>query len=519
MEGWLSLCSIAVCTLIGVWFLKLLSGKSNIKGKKKLPPGPWTLPFIGSLHHVISTLPHRRIMEMSRQHGPLMHLMLGEIPTVIASSAEAAELVMKTNDVAFASRPCSVTQGIIGCGGKGLIFGTYGDRWRQMRKICIVELLSAKQVRRMEGIKAKEVSHLLRYVALTAAAVQSGATVNISAKVAALSNDIVTRAAFGGKFKEQEEYLRETDKIVALLGGFSLVDLFPSSRLVRWLSNDESEMRRSCGCIQRIIATIIDGRKAARAAGERGGSTIDDHDDEDLLDVLLRLQEEDALAFPLTPEIIGVVIFDIFGAATETTGTTLEWAMSELLSNPRVMAKAHSEVREVLGVDRDVITSNDINKLHYMRMVIKEVLRLHPPAPLHIPRETREDCQIMGYDIPKGTNVFINVFAISRDPKYWDNPEEFKPERFENNNIDYYGKHFEYTPFGAGRRQCPGILFGTSTLEIVLANLLYHFDWVLPNRVAAESLDMSEKFGIAVSRKSDLQLIAVPYQRSKAIWM
>lgn len=198
----------------------------------------------------------------------------------------------------------------------------------------------------------------------------------------------------------------------------------------------------------------------------------------------------------------------MFAAATDTTGTVLEWAMSELVRHPKAMAKAQTEIREVLG-DRAVITNSDFGELHYMRMVIKETLRMHPPAPL-IPRTTREDCKIMGYDMLKGTNVYINVFAVSRDPKYWKNPEEFDPERFENlHDMDYHGTHFEYTPFGAGRRQCPGILFGVSTIEIVLANLLYHFDWVLPGGLSPESLDMSEKFGITVSRRSDLQLRAI----------
>jgi cytochrome P450 len=144
-----------------------------------------------------------------------------------------------------------------------------------------------------------------------------------------------------------------------------------------------------------------------------------------------------------------------------------------------------------------------------MRMVIKEVLRMHQPAPL-IPRMARKDCKIMGYDMPKGTTIFINVFAVLRDPTCWKNPEEFVPERFENNNMDYIGTHYEFTPFGAGRRQCPGMLFGTSTLEIALANLLYRFDWVLPGGEGLNSLDMSEKFGMTVGRKSDLQLIAIP---------
>ena len=183
------MCYIALPTLVSLWFLpKLLGGKPG----KQLPPGPWTLPIIGSLHHVASALPHRKMMELSRRHGPLMHLMLGEVPTVVVSSAEAASLVMKTNDVVFTSRPSGPTQDIVGCGGRGIIFAPYGDQWRQMRKICIVELLSAKQVRRMEGIRTTEVGSLLRSITAS-----TGTTVNVSQMVGALSNDVVTRAVFG----------------------------------------------------------------------------------------------------------------------------------------------------------------------------------------------------------------------------------------------------------------------------------------------------------------------------------
>ena len=191
--------------------------------------------------------------------------------------------------------------------------------------------------------------------------------------------------------------------------------------------------------------------------------------------------------------------------------------MSELYKNPETMAKAQLEVRQIIGKDRAVITGADLKDLPYLQMVIKEVLRLHAPAPFLIPRLAREDCEIMGYDISKGTNIFVNIFSISRDPKYWVNPNKFNPERFRDNNIDFQGTNFEYTPFGAGRRQCPGILFATATVEIVLANLLYHFDWLLPDGSSPDSLDMTEKFGITIRRKSDLKLIAIPYPNSKAI--
>lgn len=190
--------------------------------------------------------------------------------------------------------------------------------------------------------------------------------------------------------------------------------------------------------------------------------------------------------------------------------------MSELIRHPRILTKAQLEIREVLGPNQAIVTKKDLGELHYMRMVInKEVLRLHPPAPL-VPRTTREDCKIMGYDMIKGTNVFVNNFAVSTDPKHWKNPEEFFPERFEDSNIDYNGTCFEFTPFGAGRRKCPGVTFATSTIEIAFANLLYHFDWVLPGGKSPESLDMSEVFGITiVGRTSDLQLRAIPHVCSK----
>ncbi|XP_073363770.1 desmethyl-deoxy-podophyllotoxin synthase [Aegilops tauschii subsp. strangulata] len=492
--------SISFVSLALVLLLWFFHPKPN---KHLRPPGPWTLPIIGSLHHVFGVLPHRIMAELSRRHGPLMFLRLGEVPTVVVSSAEMAEVVMKSKDLMFASRPRGVTLDVIGYGsGIGIIFAPYSDRWHQARKVCTMELLSTKQVKRMEGIRSEEVSNLLSSITTSI-----GTTINLTEKLSALMNDVIARAVFGGKCAQQGEYLRELEKVTALVGGFSLVDLFPSSRLVRLLSSGERRMRRSYGRIQCIISNIIEQRKEMRAA-------VSSNDEEDLLDVLLRLHKEDSLPYPLTLEAIGVIIFDLFAGGTKTSGITLEWAMSELLKNPENMRKVQLEVRQVVGGQQSVINNNDLHDLHYMRMVIKEVLRLHPPAPL-LPRRAREDCEIMGYKIPEGTNVQVNIFVICQDCRYWDAPEAFKPERFKESNIDHKGTHFEFTPFGAGRRQCPGMLFGTSTVEIALANLLHHFDWVFPDGPNPGSLDMSEKFGINVRRKFDLELRATPYVLSK----
>lgn len=180
--------------------------------------------------------------------------------------------------------------------------------------------------------------------------------------------------------------------------------------------------------------------------------------------------------------------------------------MSELILNPRVMLKLQAELRGILqGKQR--VTEDDLVELKYLKLVIKETLRLHPVVPLLLARECQDTCKIMGYDIPVGTIVFVNVWVICRESKYWKDAETFRPERFENVCVDFKGTHFEYIPFGAGRRMCPGVAFAEASMELVLASLLYHFDWKLPNDILPTKLDMTEEMGLSIRRKNDLYLI------------
>ncbi|XP_072971857.1 desmethyl-deoxy-podophyllotoxin synthase-like [Typha angustifolia] len=142
-----------------------------------------------------------------------------------------------------------------------------------------------------------------------------------------------------------------------------------------------------------------------------------------------------------------------------------------------------------------MVKEEDLIEMSYLRAVIKETLRLHSAAPLSVPRESVEDCQIERYLIPKGTRVIINAWAINRDPKFWEAVEEFHPERFIGNSVDYKGNNFQFITFGAGRRICPVLGFAISTVELMLANLVYHFDWELPRGVMQE-MNMAKNFGL-----------------------
>jgi cytochrome P450 len=198
----------------------------------------------------------------------------------------------------------------------------------------------------------------------------------------------------------------------------------------------------------------------------------------------------------------------MFAAGTETSSGVVLWTMSEIVKNPKVMEEAQAEVRRVFD-KKGYVDETKMHQLIYLKSVIKETFRLHPIIPLLVPRESRERCQINGYEIPAKTRVIVNAWAIGRDPKYWVEPESFKPERFVDSLVDFKGTDFEFIPFGAGRRMCPGIAFALPNIELPLAMLLYHFDWKLPNGMKNEDLDMSETFGISVGRKHDLCLIPI----------
>ncbi|PAN47156.1 hypothetical protein PAHAL_9G238100 [Panicum hallii] len=491
--------AVAVLVVVLAKFKSLLAAKPKLN----LPPGPWTLPLIGSLHHLVTSPSiYRAMRDLARKHGPLMMLRLGEVPTLVVSSPEAARAVMKTHDITFADRYLNATIAVLTYDGTDLVFGTYGERWRQLRKITVLELLSVARVQSFQRIREEEAARFMQTLAASACA---GATVDLTKMISRLINDTFVRESIGSRCKYQDEYLEAFDTAVRQTSVLTVADLFPSSRLMQVLG---TAPRKALACrnkITRILEQII---REKMEAMDRGDKTAH----EGLIGVLLRIQKEASLSTPLTNDAIVALMFDLFGAGSDTSSTTLNWCMTELIRYPAAMARAQAEVREALK-GKSTITEDDLAgaELGYLKLVIKESLRLHCPLPLLLPRQCRETCQVMGYDIPKGTSVFVNVWAICRDPKYWDDAEEFKPERFESTNLDYKGTSYEFLPFGSGRRMCPGANLGLANIELALASLLYHFDWKLPNGVEPKDVEVWEASGLI--GKKNIGLILQPVTR------
>lgn len=497
---------ILPCFLFLFLLIKIFNAHAtkSSNNQPKLPPGPKKLPFIGNLHQLIGPgLPHNRLSNLAKIYGPIYHLIVGELSLIFLTTPEVVQEALKAQEIHFMQRPQFPSVEMMNPKNSSVIFAPYGEYWRQLRKIFVSELLSIKQVQSFRSFREDEMGNLVKYVRRS-----RGHPFNLSEKIFSCMISIIAKAAFGESCKRKEEFLLTLTEARKYANGFSLVDIFPSLTILSYLSGMKWKLDRVRQKFDEIMEDIlVDHKRQRESSISQEGRLVR----EDVVDVLLRIQGSAEPGLHLTTDNIKGVLQDLFTAGSDTVTVTVEWAMSELIKKPRVMAKAQAEMREVLK-EKGHVQETDLQELKYLKSVIKETLRLHPPVPL-IPREARESCKVHGYDVPMKSRVFINAWAIGRDPNYWENPESFEPERFLESSTDFAGTHYQFLPFGTGRRVCPGIAFASANMELLLALLLYHFDWTLPDGQALEGLDMTETLGAAIKRKNELFVIATPHSR------
>ncbi|KAI4318857.1 hypothetical protein MLD38_032516 [Melastoma candidum] len=492
--------------IVFVVSLLLVVRRKGSESRRRRPPGPPGWPVFGNLFN-IGQQPHRKLATLREKYGPIIWLRLGSIDTMVLNSAKVATEFFKNHDLEFAERTVTDLMRSHGYADGSVALAPYGPYWRVMRRLVTVDMLVTKRLVESAPIRRKCVDDMITWIGEAAKELRDdGEGICLARYVFfmtfnLLGNLMMSKDMFDPKSEVGSEFFKAMTGLMEWSGHPNVAELFP------WLRKLDPQglkrrMDRDMGKAMEIASGLVRERMKEREMGVKK---------RDFLDVLMEFRGNGRDEPDIIPEKeLNIFILEIFLAGSETTSSTMEWALTELLLNPHSMAKVKDELDHVIGPGRKVEES-DIDNLLYLQAVLKETFRLHPPIPFLVPRRAMKDTTFMGYDVPENTQVFVNAWAIGRDPDVWDDPLAFRPERFIGSKVDYKGQHFEFIPFGAGRRMCAGVPLAHRVIHLTLSSLIHEFDWEFDRRIDSKNIDLRDRLGITMRKYEPL--LAVPKKR------
>ncbi|KAM7514387.1 hypothetical protein LguiA_003970 [Lonicera macranthoides] len=465
---------------------------------RNLPPSPPSIPVIGHLYLIKAPL-HLALDSLLSQYGPILYLKLGSRSMLVVSSPSLVEECFTKNDVVLANRPRSMAGDYFTYNYTALAWAPYGYLWRVLRRLTVIELFSSNSLQKSSFIREEETRTLVRQ--LYKVSTNGNKSIDLSFCFSVLSFNIMMRVVAGKQCVKEEEGLTEVGKnsLEEMKGIFfstllmNMCDFFPVLRVFGYKGIEKSMIvlqKKRDEFLQGLIDEFIKENKTSFPKEETQKKT--------LIETLLLLQESEPEFYSI--DVIRSIILTMFVAGTETSSVTMECAISLLLDNPHALQKARSEIDKQVGHKRS-INDSDLTKLPYLRCIINETLRLYPPAPLLLPHCSSEHCTIGGFKIPPNTTLVVNAWAMHRDPKVWEEPNEFKPERFEGD------EGFKFAAFGIGRRACPGANLAIRMISLALGALIQCFEW---ERVGTEEVDMAERVGLNMPKAKPLEVLCKP---------
>ncbi|KAI3790105.1 hypothetical protein L2E82_02919 [Cichorium intybus] len=511
--------SIIVATIFSIvvlaFLLHILSKKRAKTKNTRNPPqakGAW--PIIGHLHLLGGPqLPHKVLGDMAEKHGPIFSIKLGVHQALVVSDAVIAKECFTTNDKAFAGRPKSEAVKLMAYDYAVFGFAPYGDYWRQMRKVVMLEVLSQRQVEMLRHVRASELKASIKdlydvWVLNNKTENSKMVRVEMSQWFGNFVVNIMVRVLAGKRFSPNDEegvrFQTIITKFFELMGAFVVSDFIPCLKCLD-VGGYIKAMKKTSTDLDNIFEGWLKEHKfQSKPTPQHEGK-------QDFINVLISVlqgaSKDDFSGFD-HDIIIKATCEQLLAAGVDTTSMTLTWALALLLNNPNALKTARDEIDEHVGRDR-LVEESDLKNLVYIDAIIKETLRLYPPGSLSVPHESVEDCIVGGYNIPKGTRLLVNLWKMQRDPNIWSDPYEFRPERFltVHKDIDVKGKHYELLPFGSGRRMCPGVFFSLPALGLMLASVIQQFEVKRPSN---EPVDMSESFGLTNGKSTPLEVLLAP---------
>ncbi|KAJ6847336.1 putative cytochrome P450 76M5-like [Iris pallida] len=477
----------------------LLLGYAVLRRRRRLspplPPGPTGVPVLGMIPFVDREL-HTYFTKLSERYGPIYSIRIGSMLGVVISSPSLAREVLRDKDATLANHEPLGLARIITYGGNNVLWSPNGPTWRMLRRIIVQEMLSPAGLDAIYELRKGEVRAMVAGLRAS-----EGRGVEVMELMALTMLKLVMSMLWGSTVEGEErntvgkEFTDLVEEIVALLATPNLADFFPSLAGLD-LQGLHRQMRGKLKHLDAIVDPIIRRKKEMGFKGRKM----------DFVDYMLRQEEEGGdTKMPFTMTHVKSTIVDIILGGTDTTSTTIEWAMAIMLQKPEIMRRAQEELDAVVGKD-NIVEESHLPKLTYLAAVIKEVLRMWPIAPLLVPHYPSTTCTIGNYTIPRGSRVFLNAWAIHRDPTVWKDPLRFDPERFMG-TTKWETSDMSYFPFGAGRRICVGITLADRMVMYALASMLHSFDWKVPE---GTKLDLSERFGVVLRMIKPLVAVPIP---------
>ncbi|KAL4186654.1 hypothetical protein AMTRI_Chr09g35010 [Amborella trichopoda] len=486
-EAWITFLSLFFCVALAFVFFKS-------KTKKTLPPGPPSLPIIGNLLLLrglgIDLEPTLR--KLHKKYGPLLTLRLGRRPSIFVTTRAVAHRALVQQGAAFADRPpAAPASAVFSSRQHNISSAPYGPIWRVLRRNLISETLAPARVKAFTPARQWAVQTLID--ALHERALEGPVCVIEAMRFAVFS--LLLSMCFGERFGDEVVKKAETAQRRLLLNfsKFTIFALFPRiGKFIfrkRWQEVHDIKHQQEAALLPLIHAAAERRRK-----GQTGFFSY--------ADSLALLELPDCRK--LSDEEMVSLCSEFLNGGSDTTSTTLQWVMANLVKHPHVQAKLYKEIEQEGGVDEE-----KLQKMPYLKAVVTEALRLHPPGHFVLPHTVTEDSTLDGFVIPKGASVNFMVREMGVDPEAWEEPLEFRPERFlGGGEVDLTGsKEIRMMPFGVGRRICPGMGLAMMHLQYFVGHLVKEFEW---KRVEGEEVDLSEKVEFTVVMKNPLRVLLIP---------